>query len=162
MNNIIIKNKYHRNPVKMLLYCLVCYSICRFCNALEAFIWFLHAFLDYYSCTLKCLLPSAGDLPNDVYVQNFVQAPPPSLSFWNCSKIRRECLKEREGKRKKAFAHTDWMMDFIWSLFAEPELGCVGLLCRFLWWKTQAMPDLTSTRNKKKACAGTGRGAAAG
>lgn len=77
------------------------------CNVLEAFIWFLHAFLDYYSCTLKCLLPSAGHLPNDVCVQNFVQAPPPSLSFWNCSKIRRECLKEREGKRKKAFAHTD-------------------------------------------------------
>lgn len=44
------------------------------------------------------------------------------------------------------------MMDFIWSPFTEPELGCVCLLCRFLWWKTQAMPDLTSTRNKKSMC----------
>lgn len=83
--------------------------------------------------------------------------PQPPLSCWNRSKIRREFLQKSE-REKKAFAHSDWMMDFIWSLFAEPEPGSVGLLCRFLWWKTHAMPDLTSTRNKKKKRHVQGRG----
>lgn len=41
-------------------------------------------------------------------------SPPPSLSCWNCSKIRRECLKERERKKEKRISHTpsEW-----WILF---------------------------------------------
>lgn len=103
MDNIITKNKHDRNLLKMLLCCPVYCSIRRFCNVLEACMQFLHAVLHYYSCTLKYLLPSAGDLPNDVYVQNFVQAQLPPRSCWNCSEIRRESLKEREGEKKKGF-----------------------------------------------------------
>lgn len=39
-------------------------------------LWF-HALWDSCPSTLKDLLPSAGDLPNDVCVQNFAQAHHP-------------------------------------------------------------------------------------
>lgn len=34
-------------------------------------LWFLHALPEYYCCTLKYLLYLAGDLLNEVHVQNF-------------------------------------------------------------------------------------------
>lgn len=138
----------------MVLYCLAYYSICRFCNVFRRiFGLFLHVeMLIAFSRRLVLCTKLCSSLP------------PPSLSFWNCSKITRECLKERGGKKKGFRTHRlndgFYLVSVCWAWD-----GCVGLLCRFLWWKTQAMPDLTSTRKKKRkkeACAGMRRGGSGG
>lgn len=57
---------------------------------------FLHAFPEYYCCTLKCLLSSAVDLLNEVHVQKFAH-PAGSALKWDASKRK----KERKRKEKK-------------------------------------------------------------
>lgn len=72
-------------------------------------------------------------------------------------------LLEVLWSEEKRLLHTptEWLILF--GLFVEPRLGCAGVLCRFLWWKTQAMPDSEQYKEWKKgrkACARTGgRGA---
>lgn len=79
-------------------------------------------------------------------------SPLPSLSSWNCSNIRRECLMEREGKRKKRLLHTptEW-----WILFGlcllSPGLAVLVCYVGFYGEKYRPCQTPSSTRNKKKS-----------
>lgn len=156
MDNIVTKNKSDRTLWRHYHAALHIVPFWRFSNVLEAFVRFLHALL-HYSCTLKCLLPSAGELPNDVYAQNFVQAQLPPCSCWNCSEIRRERLKEWGGR----LPHTPrerWILFGLCLL----SLSLANLVCYVGFYGEKHRPCQTwlvhGIKKKKKACAGTGVG----
>lgn len=139
----------------------ICYCIVWHCisNVWEAFIWFLCGF-GLLPLHIEMLIAFSRPLCWMTSMFRTLLEPPTLLILLEVLYNKAWMPGGERGRGKKAFAHTERPIDFIWSPFAEPEFGWVGLLCRLLWWITQTMPDLTSTRNKKnkKTCAETGKG----
>lgn len=138
----------------MVLYCLAYYSICRFCNVfrrifglflhVEMLIAFSRRLVEWRLCSKLCS-----------------SLPPPSLSFWNCSKITRECLKERGGKKKGFRTHRlndGFYLVCLLSLSLAVSVCYVG----FYGEKHRPCQTWLVQGRKKEACAGMRRGGSGG